>query len=190
MSSAQLPGFFGKKRGVDSAENYVRSPPSRLGANFVAAQCVGSVNTDTNGIPGLNHLGIHRAQGFVHEDGIAEFFWRGAGQDVLPARSDDCSPERDLARVNQMNLHAQCSLLLRIAPNSSRVTSGTRVNVRCVLGETLDLLAPTIRNQSARSAWRDRKAGDSGEVSKTPSRPKQLRPQTGTSQICHRLADH
>src|ERR1700690_3702220 len=38
----------------------------------------------------------------------------------------------------------------------SRVTSGTRFYVRCVLGETLDLLAPERNgSQSACSAWRE-----------------------------------
>ena len=37
--------------------------------------------------------------------------------------------------------------------------------MRCVLGETLDLLAPyRMGSQSACTAWQDRKAGDLGEI--------------------------
>src|SRR6266481_8393267 len=47
----------------------------------------------------------------------------------------------------------------------SRVTSGTRFDVRCVLGETLYLLAPYRIGTSERALpGRDRKAGDLGEI--------------------------
>ena len=118
MGSAQLAGFFGIKSGVNSAKNYVGSALARQVPNFVAAQRIGGVNADADGVSGLNALRIHLAEGFIDKDRVAEALGSGAGENVLPARSDDCSPERHVARVDQMNVHAQCSFVLRISPNS------------------------------------------------------------------------
>ena len=96
---------------MNSAKNDIRSPLARQGPNLVAAQSIGGVNADAHGVTGLNALGIHLGKGFIHKNGVAVAPGSGPGKHVLPTRSDNRGPERHMARVNQVNVQAQCSLL-------------------------------------------------------------------------------
>src|SRR5579862_1007685 len=118
MGAAQFACFLGIESGVNSAKNYIRSALPRQFPNFVSPQGIRGMNADTDGVSRLNTFGIHRAECFIHQNGIAEALGSGACQYVLPTRSNDRSPERNVARVNQMDVHAQCSFLLWISPNS------------------------------------------------------------------------
>ena len=127
---------------MNSAKNYVGPALARQRPNFVAAQCIGGMNADAHGIACLNALGIQRAKGFIDQNRVAKSCRSGASQYVLPPRSNNRRPERYVARVDQMNVHAQYSFYCGLLRTVSRVTSGTRIYLQCVLGETLDLLAP------------------------------------------------
>ena len=74
MRPAQLAGFFGIERGVNPTENYVGPALARQSPDFVAAQRIRGMNADAHGIAGLNPFRIHRAEGFIHQDGVAKLW--------------------------------------------------------------------------------------------------------------------
>src|SRR6266852_4048275 len=59
MCAAEFKRFLGIKRGVNSAENHISTPLSCHLSNFIAAQSVGGMNTDPDGVPLLNSARIH-----------------------------------------------------------------------------------------------------------------------------------
>src|SRR5215472_568292 len=127
MGAAKFPRFFGKKSGVNSAENHISATLSRQLSNFVSAQRVRRMNANADGISRLNARRINLKQGFIYKNGIAESSWRSTGKHVLPPRSDDCSPKRHSAWVNQVHVHhVALPVVLNFVVNTRSGNCGVR----------------------------------------------------------------
>src|SRR5437667_4116566 len=110
VCAAKLDGFLRVESGVNAAKDHIRAAFPSDFANFISAQSIRSVNPNSDGVAGLNPLRIHLKQSFVHEYGIAEGSRCSGGKNVLPSGSDYRRSKRNAAGINQVNVHARCSL--------------------------------------------------------------------------------
>src|SRR5271165_6070672 len=111
MSASEFERFFGIESGVNAAVNDIRPTSARSAADFVAAERIAGVNANADDIALMDRGGIQQGQCFVHQDGIAKRLRGGAGKYVQPAGSYDSSAERNVAGVDEMNIHACVALL-------------------------------------------------------------------------------
>ena len=110
VCAAKFDGFLRVESGVNAAKDHIRAALTSYFANFISAQSIRSVNADTDGVAGLNPLRIHLKQSLVHEYGITENSRCSGSKNVLPSGSDYRRSKRNAAGINQVNVHARCSL--------------------------------------------------------------------------------
>jgi len=105
MSAAEFARFRGIQGGMNSAKDHPRAALSRHFTDFVSTQSICSMNADSDDISVLNAGRVHLKQRLIHKNGIAKAFWSCTGKHVLPAGSDDRSPKRHGARIDQVHIH-------------------------------------------------------------------------------------
>ncbi len=97
-----LEYFFGKQRGVDSAEGDPRAALSGNAADLIPAQRVAGMNADADDVTGRDGGRVQRLQRFVDDVGIAPRPRRRRRQHVEPPGRDDGHAVREIARIDQM----------------------------------------------------------------------------------------
>ena len=76
-------------------------------ADFIAAQCVAGVNSNSNNVAGRNGCDIQLLQCFINDYGIAEAGGGRSGEHIEPPRRDDADAEGFVARIDEIN--SQCA---------------------------------------------------------------------------------
>jgi len=91
---------------VNPAEHDVCAAIASYFANLVTAKCVRRMDADANNISRLNVERIQGFQSFIDQAGIAKASGGRGRQNVEPARGYDSGTERNLAWINEMNMHS------------------------------------------------------------------------------------
>src|SRR6266496_2101354 len=96
---------------MNSTENHECPLLASQPADFIAAQCVAGVNSNSNNVAGPNACDIQLLQGFINDYRIAEAGGCRSGEHIEPPRRDDSDAERFVTRIDEIN--SQCTSLGR-----------------------------------------------------------------------------
>ena len=91
---------------MNSTENYECPSLTCHSANFIAAQCVARVNSNSNNVAGRNGRDIQLLQRFVNDYGIAEARRCRSGEDIQPPRRNDADAKGFVTRIDEVNCQA------------------------------------------------------------------------------------
>ena len=91
---------------MNSSENYECPSLTCQSADFIAAQCVARVNSNSNNVAGRNGRDIQLLQGFVNDYGIAEARRCRSGEDIQPPRRNNAYAKGFVTRVDEVNCQA------------------------------------------------------------------------------------
>jgi hypothetical protein len=98
---------------VDAAEHHPGAAFAREPPDLVASQGVSGMNADADDIARMNRRRVEYLECFIRDDWIPERSRRGGRQHVEPSRRDDANPEREMARIDQVDLHEEISSVKR-----------------------------------------------------------------------------
>jgi hypothetical protein len=94
---------------MNSTENHKCPLLARQPADFIAAQCIAGVNSNSNNVAGSNACDIQLFQRFINDYRIAEAGRCRRSEHVEPARRDDANAEGFVARIDEINFQCDSS---------------------------------------------------------------------------------
>jgi len=94
---------------VNSTENHKCPLLASQSADFIAAQCIARVNSNSNNVLSRNASDIQLLQRFVNDYRIAKAGWCRSGEHIEPARRDDADAEGPVTWIDEINSQRDCS---------------------------------------------------------------------------------
>src|SRR5215469_509262 len=94
---------------MNSTENHKCPLLASLPADFIAAQCVAGVNSNSHNVAGRNACDIQLFQGFINDYRIAEAGGCRSGEHIEPAWRDDANAKGLVTRIDEINFHCHSS---------------------------------------------------------------------------------
>src|SRR5215469_10902486 len=94
---------------VDPTEYHKCPLLARQSANFIAAQCIAGVNSNSHNVPSRNASDIQLLQCFVNDYGIAKAGGRRSSDHIQPARRDDADAEGPVTWIDENNFQCDSS---------------------------------------------------------------------------------
>ena len=105
MGAPQIQGFLRIEGRVNATENNIGALLPRHFADFISAQRIPGMNSNSHDIAGLEAARISRNKCFIHENRVVVSGRCGRRQHIKPAWRDDRRAKGRMAWVDQVNRH-------------------------------------------------------------------------------------